>query len=912
MNTSRASSSDLSVTSIRFSDNTVLTSGSTFTSNVHLKKRVRVEGDIDGGGNLIITQNSQVQGNSTVTGTTLLQGNVTVNGTTTFNGTLNFQSSLPYVDNQTGWGLSEWTIAGPSYNKEFDSLIMKIKALRAHVENYATIIYCDANTKIRNFMTVYDVGTYPLYSGSGFYNKKVVKPASNSIFLISNDAGYTTDFKFQKGAVASGKYLRCADSDGTVEWANITSTEIPTVSSIGTSNGATSSSSFSVIDTVGGNRGAYFYPNLPSNSGYNGKILAGDIGMLGGPGSASTGSTAFGFTLGSFNGNQAIRFTSDRTVDGVSTRGFTQISGGSSSSTLTMQNTGHVHSMGSSQFFRVNLTPLITTPAVTSQGNVIFDAQAWPLVTNSPVLQLMKSTPETNPERRSSIFMSPLSHANAYNKLVENYDSYFFAGHSDGTVNTRAQQLHFGWWSAYADALSVRNTIASEEPNPNATPPVTANTNFSGFIRLSACCSTTDVAVGAITKKIPNTYLIVDREGIKFKLESNKKAAFFGLTQILNYTQSILNDATTTARTGKFEVGTSSSNVNFDMNGILKYYYSSLGSTNVTNYLLSSSDAVGTMVWKTVAEMFPSTINKHVTFNEKISYTKNASTTLTSSTTAYCLGNDGLTGDVKWIKIPFSSSSDNVVKEKISFEDAISLYNQMIFITLDAGLITAAAVGGIVYAIASNNTRVGSQYWSSSDPGLSFYWRFEIAEPTSESPPFTYSFKIDQNAASAKVFKVANSYAPCTDFITTSNLTPNRFQFETHNKVVTDAYTKFYNTNLTDFEIVPVTAPANLCIAGNVNYRVYSSTGSGSYSTPAKGEVLVNWDGSTYTPPGSVSSQEYYGVATWKSIKNLLTPNYTGSHYYRDDVFIGSENAYTVTDIGASLSQTKTRGFLRI
>jgi cytoskeletal protein CcmA (bactofilin family) len=93
MNTSRASSSDLSVTSIRFSDNTVLTSGSTFTSNVHLKKRVRVEGDIDGGGNLIITQNSQVQGNSTVTGTTLLQGNVKVNGTTTFNGTLNFPSS---------------------------------------------------------------------------------------------------------------------------------------------------------------------------------------------------------------------------------------------------------------------------------------------------------------------------------------------------------------------------------------------------------------------------------------------------------------------------------------------------------------------------------------------------------------------------------------------------------------------------------------------------------------------------------------------------------------------------------------------------------------------------------------------------------------------------------------------------
>jgi hypothetical protein len=896
MMSSRSNRTDLRVTSLSFPDNSEITSGSVFTNNVNFKKRLRVEGETNCAGNMSLSKNLTVTGSSTFKGDTNIEGDFTVQG------------AIPYVDNQTGWGLSEWTISGSTYNKNLDSLIMKIKAVQTSLTNYATVTYVDANTEIRNYISVFSAGTFPVYSGSGFYNRKVIRPNSNSIFLISSDATYPTDFKFQKGSVAQGKYLRCADSDGTVEWATVTN-DIPTLSGINTSSGQTSSAAFSVVDSVGGSRGQYFYPNLPSNSGYNTKISAGDIGCLAGPGNASTGSTTFGFIIGTFNGNQAVRFTSDSLVNGVVTRGMTQLSGGSSLSTIQLRSDGIFHSVGGQESFSIVLNAKTGT---NTQKGVEITSQSWPQGTATPTLSIVQRNDET-PQKARNIWFNPILNVSNYNRIVELYDAAMLFGNVDGTLDTRPTQFHLAAWSSYADAITIRNSIPGEEENSSAIPPVAANSNFSGFVRLSACCGHTSYSIldSGITysKRVPNTYLIVDRQGIKCKVESTKFIKFFGLTQVHNYTGAVLNDSTTTSRTSKFEVGTSTSNVNFDMNGVLKYYYSSLSTLNVAGYLLSSNDSVGTMVWKTVDEMFPSTISKSVNFTHTIKYSKDASTILTNNSNLYCLGNDGLTGDVKWVKIPVQSNG--TVTEKINFTDAISLYNQMFFVTLDAGLVTAAAVGGIAYAIASDNSRVGSQYWSSPDNGLTFYWRYEIPQPTSEVPPFTYSLKIDVNGTNSKLFKVSNSYPPVTDFITPTNPNPNRFQFETSNKTVTDAYIKFWSSNPADISPVDVTEPGNFCLAGNFNYRNYDSS-TNTYEIPQKGQILVNWSGTTYTPPGSNSSEESYGVATWKNIESVLTNNFTGDHYFTDDLFVGSDSNYVVNEYGVNVTKEKTRGFLKI
>jgi hypothetical protein len=891
MYTNRPLPKKLNVQSIQFPDNSVITSAANLSENVIIKKRLRVEGTTDYAGDVVFGENVEINKNATIKRNLIVRGSVSATG------------PISYVDNQTGWGLSSWTRAGAIYNKNVDSLIAKINNINGRLSTeYATNVYVISMTQLNSFMSIHNSGDFPLYSGTGNYTMRVVRPASNTIFLIRDDSSNTSPFKFQRGSVGVGKYLRCADSDGTVEWANI-SADIPNLSSISTTVGPSSTAAYSVVDTTGGTRGVYFYPNLPSNSGYNSSILQGDIGLLGGTGNATTGATRFGFCMGTFNGNQAIRFTSDILENSLIVRGTTVLSGGSSSAKITLGSNGTTFDLAATERMRIFLTPRIAD-GVTTQGNVEIAANGWPMNTSTSVFQVTRSNTETPTAKRQMLMINPLSPSGAYNPITEDFDYYIYTAALDGSQGLRSQQLHLGHWSDYCDAVSVRQTILSEEGNSTSNPVIPASTNFSGHVRLSACCAQTQTSVvsGGVTyvKRTPNTYLIVDRQGIKLKVENSKKIIFYGATEIQNYTGAIVNDPTTTTRTSSFQIGSSTSNVSSTIFGVMKYYYSSLGTTDVQNYILSASTADGSMIWRTANDALPSSVSKALTFTNTLRYSKDAATILTDANSTYVLKNTNLNGDVAWAKLPISDSG--IADVSISFQNVISLFNETSWINRINNTNTVIATEG-AKTVTVNAITKRVKYLSTPQADTDFIFS---STNTANDPPFDSRLKIQKYGVNAQVLKIAGSYPSVSEFTS-----PNRVDMEKHNKVVTDLYTKRWSSTITDFNLIGVTEPGQLCVPGFYNYRAYNST-SDTYDTPARGDMLINWNLNTYTPPDSITSEESYGQATWKNFSDICFRSIDWDQYFQGDVYVGSENAYTHNKFGVSTSVAKNASSLRV
>jgi hypothetical protein len=293
--------------SITFFDGSMITSGRRSDSSYLVSNQFEVR------------ETSTFQGLASFLGGIYVEGDITVTG------------PIPYVDNQTGWGLPEWTFAGAQYNKETDSLVVKIYRIEELLETtYVTQSELQSATSLNQGLIHCDPGTYPLYNTSGYYNKVVTHLASDSYFIIRDDINFSQIFQFQRGDVQIGKYLRCADDAGTVEWAEITTT-IPTISGVTTTNGQTSQNSFYIVDSGengnGVNRGFYFIPNYALNAQYNDAAQAGDILMLAGLGGTENGSTQFNSLIGVYNGKQALRFQSDYTISGANILGATSLYG---------------------------------------------------------------------------------------------------------------------------------------------------------------------------------------------------------------------------------------------------------------------------------------------------------------------------------------------------------------------------------------------------------------------------------------------------------------------------------------------------------------------------------------------------------------------------------------------------------
>lgn len=244
--------------SVSFKDKSILKSARTFDYDTVFRKKQRVEGDGTYERDLYVNRDLYVTGQLKVNGSSINES---------------------YVDNQTGWGLPEWTFKGSHYNKSSDSLIVKIANIESdYVTNGAldSTITSYAMTDGSRYLISYPSLTFSSYEKIGgntyLYTSPVTATAASSHFIIRENS-----FKIQNSDINIGRVLTCIDNDGSVSWRDV-EIDSSTIQNINTTIGPTiSTPSFSVTDTGIGNiytaRGFYFFPNC-SGTGLNQAIIA--------------------------------------------------------------------------------------------------------------------------------------------------------------------------------------------------------------------------------------------------------------------------------------------------------------------------------------------------------------------------------------------------------------------------------------------------------------------------------------------------------------------------------------------------------------------------------------------------------------------------------------------------------------
>lgn len=551
--------SELDVRSIKFFNGSYLGDDNNLTGNLNIRKRLRVESDL------------------------------TVNG------------KIPYVDNQTGWGLSQWTFASSSYNKETDSLISKIKVIQ---DTYATKQYVDNLVFGNAFpgLTYYETATYPKYdTPSATYPTPITTLAANTGFILRDSNDTTMNFYFQKGSVQVGKVLGCLDTDGKVGWVNPsnTATQSDTIQS---TNGQSNSFTFRVIDVgTSGNsstKGFYFYPNIANNS-FNKSLLASDFALLGGIYQQPTSSNLRMFIGPTSYGYEGISFVStyQTLVNSVMTTfpGKTTISGSDSTQKITLDSTGIIINPSP------NLTPLVQIPHVTKNLSTNTWRKPFTVKTVSPQDEyptfITMKTDSTNPNINRAVMINPYLFGTNFNNLVKSGDigiisadisDFFYDGNS-----SEYNEVDYGFviapWSRYYDGIRIRPTLQIEE----TTIPLPMT---SGYTRLSA--------------KNQQTYLEVNRNGIISCLDSSLSSfSHYGPFKILNKIGALLNNTNTATVYSSFQVGTDSSLVTSSFYGNTSIGYGDLflqptGSPATNGYFLQCTSSNGQAQWSPLPNFY--------------------------------------------------------------------------------------------------------------------------------------------------------------------------------------------------------------------------------------------------------------------------------------------------------------------
>jgi len=570
MSSSSKQPSELKVNNIRFKNGSELGITNTITTDLHLKKRLRLDGD------LVTT------------------------------------GRINYVDNQTGWGLPQWTLANTgTYSKQHDSLIAKMKIIE---DNYATIQYVDsvaiADTS-SNGLTYYDVGTYPLYSNSaGTYTYPVTTLAQNTALILRDSLTTSMDFKIQKGSVMIGKVLTCKDTEGTVGWDTVgsgaVSVEITTITSM---NGTSNSYSFRVVDTgvlgTAQTKGLYIYPDILNNS-FNKALTPHDYALLGGLGDiASTSGRTF---IGPFSvGSEGISFNGSYQVGSTIYPGKTKISGGywnqstSVDQSITLDTNGVILKSGPSKVVLVDL-PIVTK-------NLSINTWTRPMVVRGkwgtseyPVFAALK-TDETGLINRGIILnpyiggrnFSSLHRAGDLSILGSDFGDFFSDG-SSTVFNEKILQFVISVWSQYGDGIVIRPTLQLEE---TLTPkPIT-----SGYTRLSSGAT--------VIFETPNKYLELNRDGLTILHTAASKTTHYGRFDIINKVDAILNNSQTDVISSSFNVGTTSSQVASTFFGDLTIKRGGLIYNPTEEYLntdmfLGCYDTQGRVIWKPLPTYYTS------------------------------------------------------------------------------------------------------------------------------------------------------------------------------------------------------------------------------------------------------------------------------------------------------------------
>lgn len=557
MNTSQKTPSSLQVQNIHFSNGTNIGSQNIFSENVNFRKRVRIESNLD------------------------------------------VLGKINYVDNQTGWGLPQWTFAtSNSYNKETDSLIVKMKYIE---DNYATEQYVtDAiNQGGNRGFTYYETNTFPQVNSEYTYPYPITTLAQNTGLIIRDGQGTFMDFKFQKANVQIGNILTCTDSEGTVGWLAPGSIQVqPSSRTVLTNYGSSNDYSFRVVDTGVNNnsetRGLFVYPNMSTNL-YNKAILANDFTVLGGKGTLPTSNNERTF-FGPFSyGSEGLSFKATYSNGSVVYPGKARLSGGYYNS-----------STGEDQFLSLELNGIIAkaapNAAISFYNTYIaqdLDTDQWtkPFVVKTigmqdqyPVFACLKGD-ITNSSLNRGITINPYIDTGNYNHMVRGGDiafisadyGDFFVDGSTNVYNETEYSLFFGPWSPYAEGIAIRPTLTIEEdasPLPSK----------SGYIRITSGASQDS----SIDNSAPNKYIELNRNGFLIHQPAGNTITIYGVTRIVNKpAAAILNNSSTTQPiTSSFTIGETGSFVPFIVNGDT-YMNSNVTCTNTgtfNNIILNASN----------------------------------------------------------------------------------------------------------------------------------------------------------------------------------------------------------------------------------------------------------------------------------------------------------------------------------
>jgi hypothetical protein len=567
MNSSKKLPSRLNVTNIHFSNGTNIGDTSSFTDNVHFKKRVRVDGDIEALG------------------------------------------QIPYVDNQTGWGLNQWTFAnGDVYDKNQDSLIAKLGYIET---NYATKEYVDSQTySAARGLIYYLDSTYPKKTEpSATYPFPVTTLAANTGMIFRDDNSTTMDLKFQKGSYSIGDVLTCVDTEGTVGWGPSSGGGGTTVvNSIESNNGASNNFSFRVIDTglsgTSVERGFFVYPQILNNY-FNKAITANDFTILLGKGTLPSSQDEQGFIGPYSNGSEGLSFKSTYNDGSTTYFGKTKMTGGYYNSANGMDQSITLDSSGT----KLNLPP--NYPAIVNLNRIDQDLtnNKWSkpfivrIASNKdeyPVFAAMKQD-VTDSSINRGVVINPYLNQGNFNDMVKYGDigiiaadwNTFFSDGGTSVYNEKDFQLFIGPWSAYCDGITIRPSLQSEE---SVSPPGM----ISGYTRIAACSGQLN--------QIPNWYVEVNRNGMTI-LE--KETNVFSNFKIVNKSGAILNNPNTTAVTSSFTVGSSSSPVSSSLTGSVSIsggnlYISPLNNAPTVGYVLTANSTTGQAIWKAATNSFTS------------------------------------------------------------------------------------------------------------------------------------------------------------------------------------------------------------------------------------------------------------------------------------------------------------------
>lgn len=563
MNSSQTSSSTLQLKNVFFENGTQLGVENTFSTEVRVKKRLRVDGDLS------------------------------VNG------------KINYVDNQTGWGLDEWTLTDSSkgYSKNKDSLIIKVYNIET---NYATKQYVDNTTHVYSSagLNYYPANTFPKMT-SGNYPYPITTLIANSSFIFRDSSTTQMNLQFQKGTIAIGKVLTCIDEEGTVGWREVTSGSSTTIENIQTNIGRTNTEySFYAVDTFTGvSKGFYYIPSIDSNL-HNLALQTNDITQLMGVG-GKTNST-FRHVIACYSyGSESITFQNSTSAS--SPNGYTRIMGGTNNTLqyIQLDNTG------------IKITPVQNTsvqfPLPKMDKNIHTDTYSHPVhiygewgISEFPMMMIEKQDSTTN-HRAKAIMFNPLTGKQNWNPIVDNGDITIISGDlSGGNVLTSLHytdnpyRLVIAPWSRYCDGIVIRPSFLPEESVSNPT--------TSGFTRISAASGYFEETT------IPGHYIEVNRGGIVLKNFITTKSINYGPFCVRNFIGEHvhLNDSSNYTIQGSLEVGESSSHCDSIFNGHVHFMSGGVTMSDSVNILgdihfptnsangkvLYSKDSNGTFEWK--------------------------------------------------------------------------------------------------------------------------------------------------------------------------------------------------------------------------------------------------------------------------------------------------------------------------